>query len=125
MTHLLVSPQQMKLVVEAEKTGTPLVYLPLHRSHLDYLMITWTAWHFGLRLPHIASGDNLNLSGLGAVLHSYIEQLLGKGLSIEFFLEGTRCRFGKSQLPKHGLISNIVKAVQERKFMALFLPFYF
>ncbi|WKY11875.1 hypothetical protein Q1695_003445 [Nippostrongylus brasiliensis] len=141
MTHLLVSPQQMKLVVEAEKTGTPLVYLPLHRSHLDYLMITWTAWHFGLRLPHIASGDNLNLSGLGwllratgaffirrridendeggrdisyrAVLHSYIEQLLGKGLSIEFFLEGTRCRFGKSQLPKHGLISNIVKAVQE------------
>ncbi|PIO70943.1 Acyltransferase [Teladorsagia circumcincta] len=114
MTRLLVSPLQMKRVVEAEKTGIPLVYLPLHRSHLDYLLITWTAWHFGLRLPHIASGDNLNLSGLGAVLHSYIEQLLKKGLSIEFFIEGTRCRYGKSQLPKHGLISNVVKAVQEK-----------
>ncbi|PIO65464.1 hypothetical protein TELCIR_12866 [Teladorsagia circumcincta] len=89
MTRLLVSPLQMKRVVEAEKTGIPLVYLPLHRSHLDYLLITWTAWHFGLRLPHIASGDNLNLSGLG-------------------------CRYGKSQLPKHGLISNVVKAVQEK-----------
>ncbi|VDM62402.1 unnamed protein product [Angiostrongylus costaricensis] len=142
MSHLLVSPQQLKRLTEAEKTGTPLVYLPLHRSHLDYLLITWTAWHFGLRLPHIASGDNLNLSGLGwllrstgaffirratnvqvsrgrdslyrAVLHSYIEQLLNKGLSIEFFLEGTRCRFGKSQLPKHGLISNVIQAVQQK-----------
>uniref|UniRef100_A0A158PBV5 PlsC domain-containing protein n=1 Tax=Angiostrongylus cantonensis TaxID=6313 RepID=A0A158PBV5_ANGCA len=151
MSHLLVSPQQLKRLTEAEKvislgflilTGIPLVYLPLHRSHLDYLLITWTAWHFGLRLPHIASGDNLNLSGLGwllrstgaffikrptnvhgnrsrdslyrAVLHSYIEQLLNKGLSIEFFLEGTRCRFGKSQLPKHGLISNVIQAVQQK-----------
>ncbi|XGW03868.1 hypothetical protein V3C99_015203 [Haemonchus contortus] len=142
MTRLLISPLQMRRVVEAENTGTPLVYLPLHRSHFDYLLITWTAWHFGLRLPHIASGDNLNLSGLGwllrstgaffirrrtdeneergrdacyrAVLHSYIEELLKKGLSIEFFIEGTRCRFGKSQLPKHGLISNVVKAVQEK-----------
>lgn len=149
MTRLLVSPHQMKQVVEAEKSGIPLVYLPLHRSHLDYLLITWTAWHFGLRLPHIASGDNLNLSGLGwllrstgaffirrrtdendesgkdasyrAVLHSYIEQLLRKGLSVEFFLEGTRCRFGKSQLPKHGLISNVVKAVQEKIIQDCFL----
>ncbi|KAJ1349886.1 Acyltransferase [Parelaphostrongylus tenuis] len=162
MSHLLVSPEQMKRLSEAEKTGTPLVYLPLHRSHLDYLLITWTAWHFGLRLPYIASGDNLNLSGLGgmqniqplaggvpsfhpfgdgycdptgaffirrrvnvndnrgkdasyrAILHSYIEQLLKKGLSIEFFLEGTRCRFGKCQLPKHGLISNVIQAVQQK-----------
>ncbi|KAK6040937.1 Acyltransferase [Cooperia oncophora] len=70
MTRLLISPLQMKRIVEAEKTGIPLVYLPLHRSHLDYLLITWTAWHFGLRLPHIASGDNLNLSGLGWLLRS-------------------------------------------------------
>ncbi|VDN30371.1 unnamed protein product, partial [Cylicostephanus goldi] len=142
MTRLLVCPQQMERLVEAEKTGIPLVYLPLHRSHLDYLLITWASWHFGLRLPHIASGDNLNLSGLGwllratgaffihrrvdehdetgkdaiyrAVLHSYIEQVLKKGMCIEFFLEGTRSRFGKPLLPKHGLISNVVTAVQEK-----------
>ncbi|KIH59577.1 Acyltransferase, partial [Ancylostoma duodenale] len=70
MTRLLVCPQQMKRLVDAEKTGTPLVYLPLHRSHLDYLLITWTSWHFGLRLPHIAAGDNLNLNGLGWLLRA-------------------------------------------------------
>ena len=48
-----------------------------------------------------------------AVLHSYIEQLMSHGLPIEFFLEGTRSRFGKSLIPKHGLISNIVEAYQE------------
>ncbi|KAK6753338.1 hypothetical protein RB195_012750 [Necator americanus] len=142
MTRLLVCPAQMKRLVDAEKTGIPLVYLPLHRSHLDYLLITWSSWHFGLRLPHIASGDNLNLNGLGwllratgaffirrrtevndnsgkdviyrAVLHSYVEQLLKKGLCIEFFLEGTRCRFGKPLLPKHGLISNVITSVQQK-----------
>lgn len=141
MTKLLVNPQQMDQLAEAEKTGIPLVYLPLHRSHLDYLIITWVNWHFRLRLPHIASGDNLNLSGLGwllratgaffirrrvqpsdeggkdalyrAVLHSYIEQLLKNKMPIEFFLEGTRSRFGKALIPKNGLISNVVEAVQQ------------
>ncbi|KAK6053888.1 Acyltransferase [Cooperia oncophora] len=117
MTRLLISPLQMKRIVEAEKTGIPLVYLPLHRSHLDYLLITWTAWHFGLRLPHIASGDNLNLSGLGWLLRSTGAFFIRR--RTDEHDEGGkdacyRCRFGKSQLPKHGLISNVVKAVQER-----------
>lgn len=75
-------------------------------------------WHFGIRLPHIASGDNLDLSGFGwllrgtgaffirrrlspddessqdelyrTVLNQYMVELLKAGLSIEFFLEGTR-----------------------------------
>ncbi|CAJ0933967.1 unnamed protein product, partial [Mesorhabditis belari] len=141
MVRLLVNPAQMKAVQDAEKTGIPLVYLPLHRSHLDYLLITWNSWHFGLRLPHIASGDNLNLSGFGwllratgaffirrrldasdengkdqmyrTVLRSYLEEVLKKNLPIEFFLEGTRSRFGKALLPKNGLISNVVEAVQQ------------
>lgn len=66
------------------QTGTPLVYLPLHRSHLDYLLITWTSWHFGLRLPHIASGDNLNLSGLG----------LGSILTVLFLIAYRGCLDG-------------------------------
>ncbi|CAI2355502.1 unnamed protein product [Caenorhabditis sp. 36 PRJEB53466] len=138
---LLICPDEVKQLQIAENTGLPLVYLPLHRSHLDYLLITWCNWHFGLKLPHIASGDNLNLCGLGwllratgaffirrridpedergkdqlyrAVLHSYIEQVLTKNMPIEFFLEGTRSRFGKVLTPKNGLISNVVEAVQK------------
>ncbi|GMS80834.1 hypothetical protein PENTCL1PPCAC_3009, partial [Pristionchus entomophagus] len=140
-SKLLVVPSQMETLKTAEKTGIPLVYLPLHRSHLDYLLITWANWHFGLRLPHIASGDNLNLSGFGwllratgaffirrrlapedeggkdqlyrSVLHSYIDEILSAKLSLEFFLEGTRNRFGKPLMPKNGLISNVVEAVQQ------------
>lgn len=47
------------------QSGVPILYLPLHRSHLDYQLITWVVWHWGIRLPHVAAGDNLNLSGLG------------------------------------------------------------
>ncbi|GMR59754.1 hypothetical protein PMAYCL1PPCAC_29949, partial [Pristionchus mayeri] len=140
-SKLLVVPSQMETLKKAEQTGVPLVYLPLHRSHLDYLLITWANWHFGLRLPHIASGDNLNLSGFGgllratgaffirrrlapddeggkdqlyrSVLHSYIDEILSAKLSLEFFLEGTRNRYGKPLLPKNGLISNVVEAVHQ------------
>uniref|UniRef100_A0A914D1K8 Phospholipid/glycerol acyltransferase domain-containing protein n=1 Tax=Acrobeloides nanus TaxID=290746 RepID=A0A914D1K8_9BILA len=141
MKRLLVCPEQLTAVKEAELSGIPIVYLPLHRSHLDYLLITWTVWHFGIRLPHIASGNNLNLSGFGwllrgtgaffirrrlspddeasqdellyrTVLNQYMVELLKAGLSIEFFLEGTRSRFGKTLLPKNGLISNVVDAVE-------------
>uniref|UniRef100_A0A0K0FM91 BcDNA.GH07066 (inferred by orthology to a D. melanogaster protein) n=1 Tax=Strongyloides venezuelensis TaxID=75913 RepID=A0A0K0FM91_STRVS len=141
MKSLLVCPRQMEKIKEAEKTGIPIIYLPLHRSHLDYLLITWIVWHWDIRLPHIASGDNLNLTGFGwllratgaffirrkinpedsggndalyrAVLHSYMTEILKSGMSLEFFLEGTRSRFGKSLLPKNGLISNVYEAVTE------------
>ncbi|KAI6189852.1 hypothetical protein M3Y97_00053300 [Aphelenchoides bicaudatus] len=136
--RLLVVPEQLNALKEAHDTGIPIVYLPLHKSHMDCQIITWTAWHFGLRIMHVAAGDNLNLSGLGwflratgaffikrhlepneqstrdilyrAVLKSYMIGLLKSGQSLEFFLEGTRSRMGKTLLPKNGLISNIVES---------------
>ncbi|KAH7701596.1 Protein ACL-6 a, partial [Aphelenchoides avenae] len=147
--RILVAPAQMKALKEAEQTGIPLIYLPLHRSHLDYLLITWTVWHWRIRLPHVASGDNLNLSGLGwllrtfgaffirrrlnpddettsnglyrEVLNTYVVELLRHGMSVEFFLEGTRSRFGKSLLPKNGLISNVVEAVESGQIRDVYL----
>ncbi|TKR88465.1 hypothetical protein L596_012704 [Steinernema carpocapsae] len=138
MKRLLICPNEMERLQEAEKTGIPIIYLPLHRSHLDYLMITWTVWHWNLRLPHIASGDNLNMFGFGwilrgvgsffirrrldendesgrdqlyrSVLKTYMTEILKMPTSLEFFLEGTRSRYGKTLLPKNGLISNIVEA---------------
>lgn len=60
-----VFPPQIERIKEMEKKGIPIIYLPLHRSHLDYLIITWTLWQWEIQLPHIASGDNLNLSWIG------------------------------------------------------------
>ena len=50
-----------------------LVYLPCHRSHIDYLALSYILLEKGLMLPHIAAGNNLNLPILGGI---------GKGLSL-------------------------------------------
>lgn len=63
--RILVLPEQLVHLKKCEDLNIPIVYLPLHRSHLDYLLLTWTVWHWQIKLPFIASGDNLNLSGLG------------------------------------------------------------
>lgn len=88
LRRVLVCPAQMEQLKRVEKVTTqrdkvvdnnqlfqdnlPIIYLPLHRSHLDYLLITWTSWHWNLQLPHIASGDNLNLSGFGYSLIRHV-----------------------------------------------------
>ena len=47
------------------QSGKPLIFLPSHRSHLDYILITFILWHFGIRAPYVAAGDNLNIFGFG------------------------------------------------------------
>ena len=38
-----------------------IVYVPCHRSHIDYLLLSYVLYHNGLSPPHIAAGKNLNL----------------------------------------------------------------
>jgi len=45
-----------------------LVYVPSHRSHLDYLLLSYLLYRRGLMLPHIAAGDNLDIPVLGPIL---------------------------------------------------------
>jgi len=47
------------------------------------------------------------------VLHTYIEELLVEGESIEFYVEGTRTRHGRPLAPKAGLFSILVDAVND------------
>ena len=62
---------------------TPVIYLPLHRSHLDYILLTYILWHYDLRCPHVASGDNLNFACFGWLLRGlgafFIRRRLDKG----------------------------------------------
>ncbi|XP_033126432.1 glycerol-3-phosphate acyltransferase 1, mitochondrial-like [Anneissia japonica] len=115
--------------------GVPLVFVPMHRSHLDYVLLSFILHNYGVKAPHIAAGDNLNLpiinwflQSLGAfyikrkldrevgkkdlvyraALHTYIEEVLRSNQSLEFFMEGGRSRSGKSLLPKGGLLSCVV-----------------
>jgi glycerol-3-phosphate O-acyltransferase len=122
-----------------------LVLLPSHKSHVDYLILSYVFNQQNLPLPLIAAGDNLNffpVGGIfrrggaffirrafrgdrlyGAVVDGYVRRLLRDGYPIEVFLEGGRSRTGKLLPPKLGLLSMVVDAalsVPERP--TLFVP---
>ena len=126
-----VDQEGLERVRDAAKRGT-LVLLPSHKSHLDYLMLSFVFYHANLQLPLIAAGDNLSFFPLGlvlrrggaffirrsfsgdrlygAVVDAYVRRLIREGYSIEFFLEGGRSRTGKLLPPKLGLLNMVVEA---------------
>ncbi|KAL1920575.1 uncharacterized protein VTP21DRAFT_952 [Calcarisporiella thermophila] len=115
---------------KAAKNKHPLIFLPSHKSHLDYLVISFLLMRTGIALPHIAAGNNLDLPLLGkflkgggaffikrtwagdplyaSVVSEYIQQLLECGHNIECYIEGTRSRTGKLLPPKLGILKIIL-----------------
>jgi len=106
----------------------PVVILPSHRSYIDFLIVSYLFFAFGIPVPYIAAADDFlqirfvnklfRLSGAffikrgknndqlyTAILNEYMQQLLKDQQLVEFFIEGTRSRSGKTLPPKHGLIS--------------------
>ncbi len=45
-----------------------IVYTPCHRSHIDYLLLSYVIFNRGLMVPHIAAGINLNLPIVGQLM---------------------------------------------------------
>jgi len=108
------------------------IYVPCHRSHIDYLLVSYFVYHRGFVPPHIAAGVNLNLPVLGrflrkggafylrrsfrtqklysAVFSEYLSTIQGEGTAIEYFVEGTRSRTGKLLQPKSGMLTLSVRS---------------
>jgi len=49
----------------------PVIFLPTHRSHLDYVLISFILFAYNIRTPHVAAGDNLLIPFFGFVVHYY------------------------------------------------------
>lgn len=64
----IVLPSQMEMLKKANETGLPLILLPLHRSHLDYIMISFILLINNIKNPIIAAGDNLKIPFFGYVI---------------------------------------------------------
>ncbi|XP_055700231.1 glycerol-3-phosphate acyltransferase 1, mitochondrial isoform X2 [Phlebotomus papatasi] len=143
LTGAVAHPAQIEMLKAASSRspGTPLIFLPLHRSHLDYVLVTFMLLNNDLKVPVIAAGNNLRipffgeaLRGLGAfyikrkidpitgkkdivyraILHSYLQHCLTAGHNAEFFIEGGRTRTGKPCIPKSGILSVVVEAFMEK-----------
>jgi glycerol-3-phosphate O-acyltransferase len=128
---LVVDDEGLERVRVAARKG-PLVFLPSHKSHVDYLIISDVLYGHGLAPPLIAAGDNLSFFPLGPFLRrsgaffikrsfkgkklypqlvdAYVRKVLVEGHHLELFIEGGRSRTGKLLPPKLGILSMIVDA---------------
>ncbi len=115
--------------------GHEIVYIPCHRSHVDYLLLSYLLYHQGLVPPHVAAGINLNFWPIGAmfrrggaffirrsfkgnrlyatVFREYLAELFHRGYSVEYFIEGGRSRTGRLLTPKTGMMSMTLQALQQ------------
>ena len=118
---------------EAERKKQSIIFLPCHRSHVDYVSLQLICYRLGLALPTVVAGDNLNFPVLGSFLQhagamwirrsfggdelyttlvqSYMDTLLQNGYNIECFVEGGRSRTGKLLPPKFGILNFILESV--------------
>ncbi len=124
------------------------IYVPCHRSHIDYLLLGYVTYEQGLQLPHVAAGINLNMPVVGGILRrggafflrrsfkgnrlyatvfdAYINQILVKGYSMEYFVEGGRSRTGRLLSPKGGmLVMTVDSFVKSPQRPVVFVPIYF
>ncbi len=131
---LTIDKEGIKSVREALRKGS-VILLPSHKSHVDYLVLSYVFFNYDLPPPHIAAGVNLSFWPLGhifrragafflrrtirgqrlygTVFKTYLKRLLKEAYVQEFFLEGTRSRTGKLMYPRLGLLSMELEAFTE------------
>jgi len=117
----------------AARAKQSIVFLPCHRSHVDYVALQLICYRLGIGLPIVVAGDNLNFPLVGsflqhagamyirrsfgddmlysALVQAYIDSLLQGGFNVECFIEGGRSRTGKLLSPKFGILSFILDSL--------------
>lgn len=128
---IVVDKEGIERVRDAAREGA-VIYLPSHKSHIDYLVLSYVLYRHSMMPPLIAAGENLSFFPAGPILRrggaffirrsfkgqtlypvivdAYMRKLILEGYGIEFFLEGGRSRSGKLLAPKFGLLSMVVDA---------------
>ncbi|KAL4102123.1 hypothetical protein PRIC1_005871 [Phytophthora ramorum] len=130
----LESLHHVRRVLEASEGDVSVVFAPTHKSHLDYLIISYLCFAYGIPLPRIAAGNNLDLPFVGSflrangsffirrsfrndnlykeVLEQYVHELLHDGNPVEVFIEGGRSRHGRVCKPRLGFMSMFLNYVK-------------
>jgi len=128
--------------------GNEVIYVPCHRSHMDYLLLSYVIYYKGYAVPHIAAGINLNMPVVGSFLRrggaffmrrsfkgnalytmvftKYLGLMMARGHSLEYFVEGGRSRTGRLLPPKTGMLSMTLRSfIREPTRPVVFVPVYF
>jgi glycerol-3-phosphate O-acyltransferase len=128
--------------------GAEVIYVPCHRSHMDYILLSYVIYHKGFAVPHVAAGINLNIPLIGrflrkggafflrrslkgdelyaAVFKKYMGFMMARGHPLEYFIEGGRSRTGRLLAPRTGMLSMTVRSyLRDIKRPVFFMPVYF
>jgi len=123
------------------------IYVPCHRSHVDYLLLSYVIHGEGLAIPYIAAGKNLNMPIIGPILRKggaffirrsfkgnelystvmfeYLASQVSTGMPVEYFVEGGRSRTGRLLQPKPGMLAMTIRSfLKYRKRPIAFIPVY-
>ncbi len=127
--------------------GHEVIYVPCHRSHIDYLLMSYLLFTNGLTPPHIAAGVNLNMPVIGGLLrrggaffmrrtfrgnplyasvfNEYMHTLFSRGFPVEYFIEGGRSRTGRTLQPKTGMLAITLNSfLRSQRLPIVFVPVY-
>ena len=127
--------------------GNEIIYVPCHRSHIDYLLLSYLLFRNSMTPPHIAAGINLNMPVLGgilrrggaffmrrsfkgnqlytAVFNEYLHALFSRGFPVEYFIEGGRSRTGRMLSPKTGMLAITLRSfLRSSRRPIVFVPVY-
>ena len=117
----------------------PVILIPLHRSYIDFLRVSYIFIAYKMKIPIIAAAEDffaifmlhnfLRAAGAffikrkqlendklyKAIMNEYVQRLLLDDCYLEFFVEGTRSRSGKMLSPKFGILTMITDLYFEKK----------
>jgi glycerol-3-phosphate O-acyltransferase len=128
--------------------GAEIIYVPCHRSHMDYLLLSYIIYRKGFAVPHVAAGINLNMPVIGRFLRKggafflrrsfkgdalypvvftkYLGFMMARGHPLEYFIEGGRSRTGRLLSPRTGMLSMTVRSyLSHAQRPVVFMPVYF
>ena len=128
-------------------TDYEIIYVPSHRSHIDYMLLSYVIYKRGLSIPYVAAGDNLDVPVLGpllrgavaffirrsfrgnalytSVLREYMHTLITRNTPIEYFIEGGCSRSGRLLPPKMGMLAMTVHSqLRQTNKPVVFIPTY-
>lgn len=130
-----VRDEDLDHIRTAMRGGTAIL-LPCHKSHFDYVLLSWVFYEHDLIVPHVVAGVNMAfwpvsifLRGAGgffikrsfanerifpAVFSRYLRELINHGYPVEFFIEGGRSRTGKLLPPRLGVLGMVLDAAAVR-----------
>ena len=128
-----INVSNAKVLRKLAQDGHEIIYVPCHRSHMDYLLLSYVILQEGLVMPRIAAGINLNFWPAGTVFRKggaffirrsfggnrlystifreYLGLLFERGYGVKYYTEGGRSRTGRVLSPKTGMLAMTIQSL--------------